>query len=416
MNYTTTALIYLLSTILVFGQVSDTTTTIKEKEALEKLKIALNSNDTNKKGNAFYRLAWYERQNGKLDSSLIHYYKAIQLYTQSGNEERLADVLENMAEINTYAHAYQAASNYYNDAFDIRIQLNDSSAIANYFFNQGILNRMISDYGQARKFFQEALNRYQKFKLYGDIPSTYYEIGLTFFQERKLKEAHEFLRKSIQSAKLLSDKDRKKDFAIGNLMIGLTYLTGYDTTNAVIFLNKAYKDIEFLIPENKAKLFNYLANASIPQGEEKWFELMENSTSIAKNHNLNRQYLNGCYEISKKHYELGNWQKSQYYNELHHEASNELAQLLGKLEILNNRYMVEQAIAKIEQQKIEKELEDYKREAELQEALWQRTKLEIIALTILCTLFGITLALTIKYHRRKIKEFAKNLFDKWQDY
>ncbi|MHA2249154.1 MAG: tetratricopeptide repeat protein [Candidatus Kariarchaeaceae archaeon] len=143
------------------------------------------------KGKANTQLGNYE------DARKIH-LNALEIAEKEQNREELAEVLNNLGNVDYFRGKLNSAKDYYERSVRVREELGDNKEIAVSLNNLGVLYSDIGDLNQALAYYMKSMNIYKEFNLKGDLADSYNNLGVLYADKGEVEIALNYYEKSLQ--------------------------------------------------------------------------------------------------------------------------------------------------------------------------------------------------------------------------
>lgn len=156
---------------------------------------------------------------GNLDSASVYYYQALAELENSGNNEKLALLYDDMARMYRKLQQSERALSFYDKALAIYEAENNREGIARINNESGVVFRETGDYEEANKRFEKSLNIQQERKDSVGIGYSLEFLGYNQLLLKNFKKAENYLKQALDIREKLND-----DFA---LMLNYTALGEY---------------------------------------------------------------------------------------------------------------------------------------------------------------------------------------------
>ena len=134
--------------------------------------------------------------------------KALNLYENSKNQERMSDCFINLGNIYSLTNKTDLALNYYNKALQIFTIMNDKDGIATVLYNVSLIQKDLGKYTDALQKIKKAKKIYEKLDIKEGIIDCLNIIGMILSEQNKLKEARSVHEKAVELAKETNNKYR----------------------------------------------------------------------------------------------------------------------------------------------------------------------------------------------------------------
>jgi tetratricopeptide (TPR) repeat protein len=129
------------------------------------------------------------RQQYELTKQLIH---SATLLDEKEKQTYLASVYHNLGRVAEESREWEQAKHSYQQALDIKIQLNDVYSQASTYYHLGIITEELKEFEQAKQYCQQALDIYVQFNALYEQAMSYYQIGIIAYKLREFEQAKQY--------------------------------------------------------------------------------------------------------------------------------------------------------------------------------------------------------------------------------
>lgn len=294
----------------------------------------------------YFLLGYYKKQDEKFYDAVLNYFEAIKLNRKLANYKKLANAIENAANIYSMSGFKSIALDYYHDVKNLKVQLADSLGLAITHFNIGKLYMEMEEYDSALMHYQQQLNLASRLTNKKQIALAYNAIGIIYRHKKDYHSAREYYSMALESNNL----PEMQGHYYNNM--GSLYLFEGDTAKAFENCLKVLILEDHVTTETAAKAFANLASIyenkvadSARYFYESSFEYLEKMPLT-----LNEDYLFTCTRLMNL-YKSSDPDKAFDYGDKLADFAAEQIKLKQQLKTLNMRYQVEAATWKIENEK-----------------------------------------------------------------
>lgn len=312
---------------------------------------SLKEKNNNILADTYFLIGYYKKQDEKFYDAVLNYFEAIKLNRELGNYKKLANAIENAANIYSMSGFKNIALEYYHDVKNLKVQLADSLGLAITHFNIGKLYTEMEEYDSALVHYQRQLSLAGKLSNKKQIALAYNAIGIIYRYKKDYHSAKEHYGMALES----NDIPEMQGHYYNNM--GSLYLHEGDTAKAFENCLKVLRLEDHLTTETAAKVFGNLASIyenkvsdSARYFYESSFEYLEKMPLT-----LNEDYLFTCTRLMNL-YKSSDPDKAFDYGDKIAVFAAEQIKLKKQLKTLNMRYQVEAATWKIENEKKAKQL------------------------------------------------------------
>lgn len=137
-----------------------------------------------------------EMQNEGSEESLNYLQQCLQLITDPGHVIRKANALMGIGNVLVNMRRAEEALPYFTEAAETYEQHYDLPNMAAVYSNMGTSYLLLNNWGKAEEFLLKSLDLRKKFGTPADLSISYYNLGIVYRDQGKLKEAYAALNKS----------------------------------------------------------------------------------------------------------------------------------------------------------------------------------------------------------------------------
>lgn len=380
-----------------------------EKMYMNAMKIYEQYADTESLASLYSNLGIIFKERGNFATSLQYYKKSHDLYKKLNNPAGIARSNNNIALVYRNIGDYNKALEYFYEniaifetmALDEKTQNEGKLKLASTFGNMGIIHYNIKDYENAIKYYAKAQAIFEDYGNKPAVASCLNNIGNVYMDEEKLDEAESYFTKTIQIREEIGDK--KGMSSVYNNM-GMVYEKKGQLEQAIKYYTSSLllkKEINHL--SGQVTTLNNLAMANLKL--KKYNDALDFAlTSLELGKKLNMAEDQAItYQTLSKIYEA----KSDYNKAL--SCQKEYQYLNDSLFTVEKNKQIVELETKYETQQKEKEIEDLKKNDEIQKLELAKKSLTIRARTLLIIVLTVTIILIISlfifiYLRNKQKQ------------
>lgn len=310
------------------------------------VELAIKEKNDKLLADAHFLIGYYKKQDEQFYDAVLNYFEANTIYKELDDWKKLAEVMENAANIYGISGYKDIALGYFKDALNIKYNLADTSGLMVTYFNIGRLYKEATEYDSALIYYNKQLELASIVNNQYEISLAKNSIGIVYRFKRDFVKA----RLNYKSALDFRGDPEMKGHALNN--IGSSYLFEGDTLKALENLQHALRIKEDLSTETLVKLFGNLGSIyeSRMSDSAKYFYEMSLSYVEKKPMTFSYDYIHTCAKLMQL-YKGGDKEKALWFGDKLAKFATEQIELKEQLKNLNKRYQVEAATWKIENDK-----------------------------------------------------------------
>lgn len=169
--------------------------TVKGKERILYLTI---------KGHATGNLGYYYDEHGDVKKSLEHYFKAIELYEQAGDQAAKSNILSGIGVIFTNQKDYDEAFEYLNRSLELKLKY-EPYDVSIIYLNIGAAYQGVGDSTQAINYYKKALESAEENKDFKGIAVASNNIGSYYYAHNSPEASFYYMKRAIENYKKAGD-------------------------------------------------------------------------------------------------------------------------------------------------------------------------------------------------------------------
>ncbi|MBK9336410.1 MAG: tetratricopeptide repeat protein [Lewinellaceae bacterium] len=151
------------------------------------------------RGTTFFYLGWHAMQRSEYPEAVRHTYKAIELYEQDGDQERIGNCYSSLGTIFKRQKNTAESERHYREALRIFQVLGNQERLPGLYLNYGGLLVAVGRYEEAWAMFQETKNIYTKTGVSpADWGTLYNNLGVCAQSLNRIDEAIEYFQKALE--------------------------------------------------------------------------------------------------------------------------------------------------------------------------------------------------------------------------
>ncbi|MEM6359416.1 MAG: tetratricopeptide repeat protein [Bacteroidota bacterium] len=147
-----------------------------------------------------------ERYSGNYGQALMHYRKALDIFTSLNDKESIASIANAMGIIYSKIGDTVEAIEYFLKALDTHEALANHRAVSKILNNIGIIFKKQGDYDKALEFYNRSIDNGLKIGCMGTLSSSYNNIGNVFISKKEYERAISYYNKSFEIRSKIGDK------------------------------------------------------------------------------------------------------------------------------------------------------------------------------------------------------------------
>ncbi|ELR68397.1 Tetratricopeptide TPR_2 [Fulvivirga imtechensis AK7] len=310
--------------------------------ALEVKDLAIEAQDRDVLGNAYYLIGYIEMFNENHAEALSALLDALIIYRDLDKLKLMAGTQLQLGILYSNAGLEQLAMQYFHDAIATAGEVYDTLQLGRAYHNLGQTQADFFQYDSAIQSLVKSLEFYHNLKNYEMMATCYNNMGLAYQDQKQYEKAIEYFNKALKTY----DKTYFRAMILNNL--GYLSLVQKDSSTAKGYFIAALELDSSKIKERTLALLHQNLGAiykskypdsSIFHNEKRLFYLKDKYWSMG----LVDQYYSGCKVLEELYTRVGNHDKARYYDSLQDAFNVSLVQLHKNLNQSNIRYQIEAA-------------------------------------------------------------------------